>query len=98
MEKKLKESKKETILPESTDDMFTSIRKVFWDAAETTTPWTNQQFSGWYDSLSSAISSSTAIMKPANNTILEYVSSAYEYSAKHVDKVINPATIFTNAL
>ncbi len=66
--------------------------------AETTTSWTNQQFSGWYDSLSSAISSSTVIMKPTGNTILEYVSSAYESSAKHVDKVINPATIFTNAL
>ncbi|MFQ5715441.1 MAG: hypothetical protein ACE5GU_15565 [Candidatus Scalinduaceae bacterium] len=31
MKKKLKESKKESILPESTDDIFVSIKKVFWD-------------------------------------------------------------------
>ena len=72
--------------------------KRLWNTGKSTVSWTNQQLSGWYDSLSNAISLSTKISKPTGNKILSYVYSAIEASKKHAGGAINLAAITTTAI
>lgn len=75
-----------------------SAKKTTWDAGKIVVSWAGQQISGGYALLSKAISSSKAIEIPTSKAILEYVSSAYESSAKTGKKVINHTAIFINAI
>jgi len=79
-------------------DFWKRFRKRLWNTGKSTVFWTNQQLSGWYDSLSNTISLSTKISKPTGNKILSYISSAIEASKKHAGGAINLAAITTTAI
>jgi hypothetical protein len=79
-------------------DFWKKFWKRLWNTGKSTVSWTNQQLSGWYDSLSNAISLSTKISRPTGDKILRYVSSAIEASKKHAGGAVNLAAITTTAI
>lgn len=91
-------SKKAQALLKPAGNVITSAGKTTGDAGKVVAYWAGQQISGGYSLLAKGIGSSTAMAASTGKSVLGYVSSAYESSAKAGKKGVNQAAILINAI
>ncbi len=91
-------SKKAQTLLKPAGNVITSAGKTTGDAGKVVAYWAGQQISGGYSLLAKGIGSSKAMAASTGKSVLGYVSSAYESSAKAGKKGVNQAAILVNAI
>lgn len=91
-------SNKAQALLKPAGNVITSAGKTTGDAGKVVAYWAGQQISGGYSLLAKGIGSSKAMAASTGKSVLGYVSSAYESSAKAGKKGVNQAAILVNAI